>query len=41
MKYIKPNTMMYINALVHIVGTTIVLSSIVGAYRIIVWVLYV
>ena len=41
MKYIKPNTMMYLNTLIHIVGTTIVISSIVIAYRLIVWVLYV
>ena len=41
MKYIKPNTLMYINTLIHIVGATIVISSIVLAYRVIVWVCYV
>ena len=37
MKFIKPNTMMYVNTLLHVVGVTITISSLIVAYRIVMW----
>mgnify|MGYP003657782044 CR=1 FL=1 len=41
MKFIQPNMYQYINGVIHVIGVTSILTTIVVGYKFIMWILYV